>query len=745
MIENLLKINMEFKMNRFLLIAVSVAVFLGIAISNQPLTAQVFDEYGVTTVISQAPYRELGSSDSKSSISASRFALPPNFIQGTAVGRDDGFYKVSLPFTFEFNGEEYNSLWICVNGFVMFTPEGEMPPATIPSKNPTGVGATGFMYSDWFFYFNSSYPKNIIAPYMGDHFYRRDGDENPLVSGNHYVNSEISTGQNDLDGDGEIDVFIVQWKNLNINFDDPLLSVPFDGITSSVGNFQVKLYKSKDIYTNQGDMEFCYGQVNVVNPLTTDTRVITRGAVIGIKGASGQDGQHADFLNGLVNIPGTINEFGDVEYNQDDLDSYNKNLTKTSVQTTTTWQPSGGSDYRIRFFALGRNQKEEFWGDGDANLSQMEGQLHGYPGMNQSRFVTVADARAIIRSIVTRQPLPRERRREAYHADVNHNGRYFYYNDHSYLGWNTAGTFRNVYPKDTTFIVKLTWKNNKYSDSIAYIKHRVFVPALLPLDPINDGIWKDMVIPSQISSLSQIYFEATELDAALILHYIGGRLPMLPFLLDSFSLYGKVIPAELLADGIEIGKVISLGENTYKVPVYLNGSLNGPLAIKARFNGKITNATSFNNALVNYSDDLLVIAGAEEFSNEAPVCMLTVVVDDKNLNLSELRFNDNELSPITVNLTSVEQVNNDALLLQNIPNPFTDNTIISVNLPDNGNYSLSIFDAMGKVIKSYYNLESGDLKWNGLDDNGNPVSNGIYIYRLNGDNLSVTKSMILSR
>lgn len=738
-------------MNRFLLIAVSVAVFLGLAITNQPLTAQVFDEYGITTVLSGTPYRELGSSDSKSPIPASMFALPPNFIQGTSTGRDDGFYQRSLPFTFEFNGEEYNSIWISVNGFIMFTPPNELPPATLPSKNSDDIDAdgdpigTGFKYADWFFYFNASYPKNIIAPYMGDHYFRT-GDDNttPWPASNQYVTSEISTGQTDLDGDGEMDVFTVQWKNLNINFNDPRNIIPTAGITSSVGNFQVKLYKSKDDYTNQGDFEFCYGQINADNPYTIDTRVITRGSVVGVKGASGQDGQFADFLNGLVNIPGIINEDGDPEYLEDDLEAYDKEETKTSEITTNLWQPSGGSDYRVRYFALGRNQKEEAWGDGDANLSQMEGQKHGYPGMGQNRFVTVSDARAIIRAIVLRKPLPRERRREAYHGDVNHNGRYFFYTDRDYLGWNNAGTARNVYPKDTTFLKRLDWINYKYSDSIGYILHDLYIPDD-ELDPLAAGTWRQMVIPSQISSLSQIYFEATEHDAALIMHYIGGRLTQLPYLQDSVPEYGKLIPSELLANNIQLGEAVTLSENTYKVPVYLNGSLNGPLSIKARVNGKITNVSAFNEAMVSYNEDMMVVAGSDEFTTETPVCMLTIETENTTLNLSELRMNDNELAPISMNLASVEAVKGNELLLQNVPNPFTENTVITVNLPDNGNYSLNIYDSMGKVVKTFNDITSGDIKWNGLDNSNNPVSNGVYIYRLNGENLTVSKSLVLNR
>jgi hypothetical protein len=43
------------------------------------------------------------------------------------------------------------------------------------------------------------------------------------------------------------------------------------------------------------------------------------------------------------------------------------------------------------------------------------------------------------------------------------------------------------------------------------------------------------------------------------------------------------------------------------------------------------------------------------------------------------------------------------------------------------------------------NAGKHELSWNGLDDNGLPVSSGTYFYVLHGDQLSQTKKMILIR
>lgn len=730
----LLKINLELKMKKILLIAVSIAVFFGLAMSTQPLKAQVFDEFGVTTVFRGLPYQELGSSDSKSVIPPNSFVFPPSET-GTARSRDDGFFEVALPFEYEFNGELYTSVWVCINGYVMFKPVNEQLPNTAVPKD----GA--FNFADYFFYFNASYPKNLMAPFMGDH-YLRTGDDNTIVPPTgKYMNSEISTGETDLDGDNVIDVFTVQWKNLNINYDDTdPLHTGIYGIRSSVANFQLKIYRSTDDFSKQGDFEFCYGQVGG-NTETTLREVITEGAAIGVKGTSGSDGEFADFLNGLYFVRDWVDA---------DMDNYVKEESKNVTTTTTLWQPSGGSDQRIKYLALGRNQAEDFWGDGDANLSKLEGELHA--NLPQSRYVTVMDARDIIRAVVTRSPLPKERRREAYHADVNHTGRFIYYLDNQWWGWNTndinpatRGKIRNWYPKDTVLKKNMPWKNSYYGDSVQYILHDVFTPDN-PAIPQDGGTWTyNKVLPSQVSSLAQIFFEANEYDAALILHYIGGRLTQLPYMIDSFPQYGKLIPNELFANGIETGSPASIGNNTYKLPVYLNGSLNGPLAIKASFNGNVINATGSENVTASFNNDLLVVAGTGEFDNRTPICYVTVQTDEKVLNVSEIRFNDRELPAINLQLTNVDETENAQLLLQNTPNPFTEGTSISVNLLQDGNYTLKIFDSMGNLVKTFNNVKSGNLEWNGMDNNNNPVAQGVYVYRLIGDNLSVSKKMIISK
>jgi hypothetical protein len=209
--------------------------------------------------------------------------------------------------------------------------------------------------------------------------------------------------------------------------------------------------------------------------------------------------------------------------------------------------------------------------------------------------------------------------------------------------------------------------------------------------------------------------------------------------------HGKITETGKTADQIRLGEVVSLGDNLYKLPVYLNGYLNGPLAVRASVNGNIENVSTTSEITAAYDNDMLVLAGTDEFTSESPVCFVTVKTNDNVLKVSDIRFNDIEKASLSTSLVSVEENNDVEALSQNVPNPFNENTVISINLVQDGNYTLRIYDAMGNVVRTWNNVNTGAIAWDGRDDSGNKLSQGVYVYRLTGDNLSVSKKLVLSK
>jgi hypothetical protein len=83
------------------------------------------------------------------------------------------------------------------------------------------------------------------------------------------------------------------------------------------------------------------------------------------------------------------------------------------------------------------------------------------------------------------------------------------------------------------------------------------------------------------------------------------------------------------------------------------------------------------------------------------------------------------------------------------PNPFNPATTIKYSIKEHAHVSLRIYNAAGQLVRNLVNetqtpRESGFAKeWNGLNDQGQPVSSGVYFYRLTTKGFSQTKKMVL--
>ncbi len=81
-------------------------------------------------------------------------------------------------------------------------------------------------------------------------------------------------------------------------------------------------------------------------------------------------------------------------------------------------------------------------------------------------------------------------------------------------------------------------------------------------------------------------------------------------------------------------------------------------------------------------------------------------------------------------------------LEQNYPNPFNPNTVISFQLPAAGFVKLKVFDLLGREVANLVNenLSAGSYKY---DFNASSLPSGIYFYKLETDNFSETRKMVL--
>jgi flagellar hook assembly protein FlgD len=91
----------------------------------------------------------------------------------------------------------------------------------------------------------------------------------------------------------------------------------------------------------------------------------------------------------------------------------------------------------------------------------------------------------------------------------------------------------------------------------------------------------------------------------------------------------------------------------------------------------------------------------------------------------------------------------DYRLHSNYPNPFNPSTIITYDLAADGHVDLSIYNIIGKKVKTIVNQnETAGRKftaWYGTDDVGNALSAGMYFYRLTAGGKVFTKKMVLMK
>ncbi len=93
-------------------------------------------------------------------------------------------------------------------------------------------------------------------------------------------------------------------------------------------------------------------------------------------------------------------------------------------------------------------------------------------------------------------------------------------------------------------------------------------------------------------------------------------------------------------------------------------------------------------------------------------------------------------------------------LLQNFPNPFNPETWIPFQLAKNRNVTIQIYTPTGNLVRTLslgmksagnYSSQSKAIHWDGRNNQGEPVSSGIYLYTINAGDFSATRKMLIRK
>ena len=84
---------------------------------------------------------------------------------------------------------------------------------------------------------------------------------------------------------------------------------------------------------------------------------------------------------------------------------------------------------------------------------------------------------------------------------------------------------------------------------------------------------------------------------------------------------------------------------------------------------------------------------------------------------------------------------------QNYPNPFNPITTLQYDLPEGSFVNVAIYDMLGNMVNTLVNANQSSgyktVQWNATNNQGEPVSAGVYLYKIQAGDFVDTKKMIL--
>ena len=87
------------------------------------------------------------------------------------------------------------------------------------------------------------------------------------------------------------------------------------------------------------------------------------------------------------------------------------------------------------------------------------------------------------------------------------------------------------------------------------------------------------------------------------------------------------------------------------------------------------------------------------------------------------------------------------ILYPNYPNPFNPVTTLRYELPDDSYVDVTVYDMLGNVVSNLVNANESSgyksVQWNATNNQGEPVSAGVYLYKIQAGDFVDTKKMIL--
>ena len=99
-------------------------------------------------------------------------------------------------------------------------------------------------------------------------------------------------------------------------------------------------------------------------------------------------------------------------------------------------------------------------------------------------------------------------------------------------------------------------------------------------------------------------------------------------------------------------------------------------------------------------------------------------------------------------ISEITKIPNNFRLYPNYPNPFNPSTTIAYDLPEASKVKITIYNVLGREVRTLFDGSQlaghYSIRWNGRNEQDNPVAAGIYFIRcIAGDKIQDHKMLLL--
>ena len=133
-----------------------------------------------------------------------------------------------------------------------------------------------------------------------------------------------------------------------------------------------------------------------------------------------------------------------------------------------------------------------------------------------------------------------------------------------------------------------------------------------------------------------------------------------------------------------------------------------------------------------------------ELFESTDTLMFNLITDPVNM-LPQLAP-DGNYCPSNVGIKKITNVTS-FQILPNYPNPFNPVTTLHYDLPEDGLVNITIYDMMGRVVSNLVSSQQRagykSIQWNATNEQGHPVSAGLYLYTIEAGEFRQTRKMVL--